>query len=81
VPEFERAYEELKVGEVGQPVRNAVRLSHHPGARTARERRLARAPAHPGAPGAARPQADEAYTEWLRQLRDSTYVELRLDER
>src|SRR5204863_419363 len=26
-------------------------------------------------------KADEAYTEWLRQLRDSTYVELRLDER
>jgi len=26
-------------------------------------------------------KADEAYQEWLRQLRDSTYVELRLDER
>ena len=26
-------------------------------------------------------KADEAYPEWLRQLRDKTYVELRLDER
>ena len=26
-------------------------------------------------------KADEAYQEWLRQLRDQTYVELRLDER
>jgi peptidyl-prolyl cis-trans isomerase SurA len=26
-------------------------------------------------------KADEAYQEWLRQLRDSTYVELKLDER
>jgi len=26
-------------------------------------------------------KADEAYQEWVRQLRDSTYVELRLDER
>jgi peptidyl-prolyl cis-trans isomerase SurA len=26
-------------------------------------------------------KADEAYQEWLRQLRDRTYVELRLDER
>jgi peptidyl-prolyl cis-trans isomerase SurA len=26
-------------------------------------------------------KADEAYQEWLRQLRDRTYVDLRLDER
>ena len=26
-------------------------------------------------------KADEAYQEWLRQLRDQVYVELRLDER
>jgi peptidyl-prolyl cis-trans isomerase SurA len=26
-------------------------------------------------------KADEAYQDWLRQLRDRTYVELRLDER
>jgi peptidyl-prolyl cis-trans isomerase SurA len=25
-------------------------------------------------------KADEAFTEWLRTLRDATYVELRLDE-
>jgi peptidyl-prolyl cis-trans isomerase SurA len=26
-------------------------------------------------------KADEAYQEWLRQLRDQVYVELRLEER
>ena len=26
-------------------------------------------------------KADEAYQEWLRQLRDRTYVELRLEDR
>jgi peptidyl-prolyl cis-trans isomerase SurA len=26
-------------------------------------------------------KADEAYQEWLRQLRDRTYVEMRLEER
>jgi peptidyl-prolyl cis-trans isomerase SurA len=26
-------------------------------------------------------RADEAYQEWLRQLRDRAYVEVRLDER
>jgi peptidyl-prolyl cis-trans isomerase SurA len=26
-------------------------------------------------------KADEAYQEWLRQLRDQTYVELKLDEK
>jgi peptidyl-prolyl cis-trans isomerase SurA len=26
-------------------------------------------------------KADEAYQEWVRQLRDKTYVEFRLDER
>jgi len=26
-------------------------------------------------------EADEAYQEWLRQLRDQSYVEVRLDEK
>ena len=26
-------------------------------------------------------KADEAYQEWLRQLRDRTYVEMRLEDR
>ena len=26
-------------------------------------------------------KSDDAYQEWLRQLRDQTYVELRLEER
>ena len=81
VPEFERAYEALKVGEVSAPVRTP--FGYHliqvlerrtgeasPERRRAQARELLR-----------ERKADEAYQEWLRQLRDSTYVELKLDEK
>ena len=81
VPEFERAYEALKVGEVSEPVRTP--FGYHliqvlerrtgeasPERRRAQARELLR-----------ERKADEAYQEWLRQLRDSTYVELKLDEK
>ena len=81
VPEFERAYEELKIGEVSQPVRTP--FGYH--LIQVLERRAARL----SVPERRRLQArqalrerksDEAYQEWLRQLRDQTYVELRLEE-
>ncbi len=81
VPEFERAYEALKVGEVSEPVRTP--FGYHliqvlerrtgeasPERRRAQARELLR-----------ERKADEAYQEWLRQLRDQTYVELKLDEK
>ena len=32
-------------------------------------------------PPAGERKSDDAYTEWLRQLRDQTYVEVRLEDR
>ena len=81
VPEFERAYQELKVGEVSQPVRtpfgyHLIQVLERRTSDMSPERRRLQARA------ALRDRkADEAYQEWLRQLRDQTYVELRLDER
>ena len=81
VPDFERAYRELKPGEISQPVRTPFGYP----LRQVLERRSADL-----SPERRRQQArqalrerksEEAYQEWLRQLRDRTYVELRLDER
>jgi peptidyl-prolyl cis-trans isomerase SurA len=81
VPEFERAYEELKIGEVSQPVRtpfgyHLIQVLERRASDVSPERKRlqARQALHDR-------KADEAYQEWLRQLRDQTYVELRLDER
>jgi peptidyl-prolyl cis-trans isomerase SurA len=81
VPEFERAMAELKVNEVSQPVRTpfGIHIVQVLGRRTAdvsadRKRLEARKVLRDR-------RADEAYQEWLRQLRDRAYVELRLDER
>jgi peptidyl-prolyl cis-trans isomerase SurA len=81
VPELERAMNELKPNEVSQPVRTAfgIHLIQVLERRTAdvagdRKRVEARKVLRER-------RADEAYQEWLRQLRDRAYVELRLEER
>lgn len=81
VPEFERAMNELKPGEVSPPVKSPFGwhliqvLERRVGSQSDQRRRLeARQTIR------AR-KADEAYDDWLRQLRDSTYVELRLEEK
>ena len=81
VPEFERAYEELKIGEVSQPVRtpfgyHLIQVLERRSSDVSPERKRMQA-----RQALRDRKADEAYQEWLRQLRDSTYVELRLDER
>ncbi|HEY3075027.1 MAG TPA: peptidylprolyl isomerase [Burkholderiales bacterium] len=81
VPEFERAYEELKVGEVSQPVRtpfgyHLIQVLERRSSDLSPERRRMQA-----RQALRERKADEAYQEWLRQLRDQTYVELRLEER
>jgi peptidyl-prolyl cis-trans isomerase SurA len=81
VPEFERAYQELKVGEVSQPVRtpfgyHLIQVLERRSADVAPERRRLQA-----RQALRERKADEAYQEWLRQLRDQIYVELRLEER
>jgi peptidyl-prolyl cis-trans isomerase SurA len=80
VPEFERAFGELKLNEVSQPVKTPFgwhliqvlerRTSDMSGERRRLEaRKVLR-----------ERKGDEAYQEWLRQLRDRAYVELRLEE-
>jgi peptidyl-prolyl cis-trans isomerase SurA len=81
VPEFEKAMNGLKLNEVSVPVRSPFgwhliqvlerRTEQASGDRARMQARLA----------LSERKADEAYQEWLRQLRDKTYVELRLDER
>ncbi|GIX29449.1 MAG: chaperone SurA [Burkholderiales bacterium] len=79
VPAFERTMESLQPGEVSEPVKTPLGwhliqvLERRTGDMTKeRERVLARQSIK------AR-KADEAYEEWLRQLRDQAYVEVRLE--
>jgi peptidyl-prolyl cis-trans isomerase SurA len=81
VPEFERAMMALKPGELSEPVRTpfGFHLLQVMERRTAdvgveRQRMQARQLLRER-------KAEEAYQEWLRQLRDRTYVELKLEER
>jgi peptidyl-prolyl cis-trans isomerase SurA len=81
VPDFERAYLELKIGEVSEPVRtpfgyHLIQVLERRSADMSPERRRLQA-----RQALRERKSDEAYQEWLRQLRDQIYVELRLDER
>jgi len=81
VPDFERTMNQLKIGELSQPIktefgwhlvqvlaRREEDMSKERGRLTARQALRER-------------KSDEAYQEWLRQLRDKTYVDIRNDER
>ncbi len=79
VPEFERAMDALQPGEVSMPVESPfgwhliqVVDRRVQDVTDERKRNAARAALRER-------KADEAYDDWLRQLRDSTYVDLRLD--
>ncbi|HEX8963586.1 MAG TPA: peptidylprolyl isomerase [Rhodocyclaceae bacterium] len=81
VPEFERAMDALKVGEISQPVRSPfgwhlilVQERRNDEASPERQRMLARQALRER-------KGDEAYEDWLRQLRDRAYVEYHLDDR
>jgi peptidyl-prolyl cis-trans isomerase SurA len=81
VPEFERAYQDLAVGEVSQPVRtpfgfHLIQVQERRSADVSPERRRLQARM-----AIRERKSDEAFQQWLRQLRDQTYVELRLEER
>lgn len=77
VPEFEKAMNALKPGELSQPIQTPfgwhliqVLDRRQQDVTQERQKLLARKAIHDR-------KADEAYQEWLRQLRDSAYVEIR----
>jgi peptidyl-prolyl cis-trans isomerase SurA len=81
VPDFERAYQELKIGEVSQPIRtpfgyHLIQVLERRSAELSPERMRLEA-----RQALRERKADEAYQEWLQQLRGQTYVEVRLEDR
>jgi peptidyl-prolyl cis-trans isomerase SurA len=81
VPEFERAMNALKIGELSQPVRSPfgfhlIQVQERRNADVSADRRRAEARRV-----LRDRRMEEAYEEWLRQLRDRAYVEYRLEDR
>lgn len=81
VPEFERAMDALKPGEISQPVQSPfgwhlieVMERRMADVSAERKRMLARQALRERRSG-------EAYQDWIRQLRDRAYVETRLEEK
>lgn len=80
VPEFERAMDALKPGEVSPPIKSPfgwhlIMVEERRMQDVTDERKRA------AARNALRERkAEEAYEEWLRQLRDRTYVEYRMEK-
>ncbi|MFZ2266844.1 MAG: peptidylprolyl isomerase [Azonexus sp.] len=80
VPEFERAMDALKLGELSQVVQSPFGM-HLIQVQERRERDVSEERQRGKARQALRERKlDEAYQDWLRQLRDRTYVENRLQE-
>lgn len=80
VPEFERAMEALKPGEVSQPIQSPfgwhlIQVLERRDQDITQERRRFEARQAIRAR-----KADEAFEDWVRQMRDRAYVEYRLDE-
>lgn len=81
VPEFERTMTQLKVGELSQPIKTEFGW-HLVQVLARREEDMSKERVRLTARQSLRERkSDEAYQEWLRQLRDKTYVDIRPDER
>ena len=81
VPEFERAMDELQPGQLSEPVRSPfgwhlIQVLERRTDEASPERLRAQA-----RNVLRQRKADDAYQEWLRELRDRAYVEYRLDDR
>jgi peptidyl-prolyl cis-trans isomerase SurA len=81
VPEFERAMDELKPGEISGPVRSPFGW-HLIQVMERRNQDMTQEGQRMNARQTLRERkTDEAYQEWVRQLRDRAYVEQRLENR
>ncbi|HZM48222.1 MAG TPA: peptidylprolyl isomerase [Burkholderiales bacterium] len=81
VPDFERAMNDLKLGEVSNPVKSPfgwhlIQVLERRNEDMSKERQRLNARMALRAR-----KSDESYQEWVRQLRDRAYIELRLEER
>ena len=81
VPEFERAMNALQPGQISEPVRSPfgwhlIQVVERRNADMSKERRRLTA-----RQALRERKSEEAYEEWVRQLRDRAFVEIRLDER
>lgn len=80
VPEFEKAMNALKPGELSMPIRSPFGI-HIIQVQERRERDVSQERAQASARNQIHARkADERYEQWLRQLRDEAFVEYRLDE-
>lgn len=81
VPDFERAMDALKIGEISNPVQSPfgwhlIQVMERKRAEVGDERKRLMA-----RQALRERKSDEAYEDWLRQMRDRAYVEYRLEER
>ena len=81
VPEFEREMNRLRINEISEPIRtpfglHLIQVLERGSQDVSRERRRLAARQTLRAR-----KSDEAYQEWVRQLRDRAYIEMRLEER
>jgi peptidyl-prolyl cis-trans isomerase SurA len=81
VPEFERAMDALAINEISKPVQSPfgwhlIQVLERKNAEAGDERKRLMA-----RQALRERKSDEAYEDWLRQMRDRAYVEYRLEER